>query len=76
MEINIGMPVNCMSAIIPVYQKQQVKLDLERDVAQGVLENVSSSTSVTQCHRMILSIRHSGELRPMTNLQIYNDECK
>lgn len=56
--------------------EKQVKADLERDVALGVLEKVEPNTPVTWCHQMILQRKHNGNPRLRVDLQPLNDACK
>ncbi len=50
-------------APVPAHWDKQVRADLERDVALGVLERVEPNTPVTWCHRMVLQRKHNGALQ-------------
>ena len=48
---------------IPAHWVQQVKEDLERDIALGVIERVPSNTPTTWCSRMHVVGKKTGEPR-------------
>ena len=63
-------------APVPAHWDKQVRADLERDVALGVLERVEPNTPVTWCHRMVLQRKHNRDPRQTVDLQPLNAACK
>ena len=63
-------------AIVPVHWQQQVKNDLLRDVALGILERVPYGVPVTWCHRMVITRKHDGSPRRTVDLSPLNKYCK
>ena len=57
---------------IPLHWEDQVKKDLERDCALGVIEPVPINTPVKWCARMVVVPKHSGEPRRTVDLQALN----
>ena len=57
---------------IPIHWRAQVKADLDRDVALGVLEKVEVNTPVTWVSHMVLAAKHDGTARRTIDLQPLN----
>ena len=60
----------CISG--PLHWQADVKADLDRDVALGVLEPVPVGEPVTWCHKMIICAKRKGQPRRTVNLQALN----
>ena len=60
-------------ATIPIYWREKVKKQLDRDVEMGVLEWVPMNTPETWCSRMVVTAKHNGEPRRTIDLQGLND---
>ena len=54
---------------VPIHWQEQVKADLDRDVALGVLEKVPVGNPVTWCHRMVVCAKQSGKPRRTIDFQ-------
>ena len=59
-------------ATIPVHWMEQVRADLERDIALGVLERVPQNTPSTWCARMHVVGKKTGEPRRVVDLRHLN----
>ena len=57
---------------VPVHWVEQVKSDLDRDVALGVIEEVPLNSPRTWCSRMVVVPKQSGEPRRTVDLQQLN----
>ena len=57
---------------IPIHWRKQVKSDIERDVALGVLEKVDVNTPVTWLSHMVLAAKQDGTARRTVDLQPLN----
>ena len=57
---------------IPAHWLDQVKAELERDIALGVLERVPSNTPTTWCSRMHVVGKKTGEPRRVVDLRPLN----
>ena len=57
---------------VPVHWEKQVKRDLDRDVALGVIEKVPLNCPTTWCARMVVVPKQSGEPRRTVDLQQLN----
>ena len=67
-------PVAAHSPIpIPLHWADQVKADLDRDVALGIIEPVPLNTEVTWCARMIIVPKHDGKPRRTVDFKCLND---
>ena len=64
------------AAPIPLHWQQQVKDDLDRDVALGVIERVPYGIPVTWCHRMVVTRKNDGSPRRTVDLSPLNRYCK
>ena len=62
---------------IPIshHWKQQVKADLDRDVAMGIIEPVPIGTPTTFCAKMLTVPKKSGQPRRVVDLQALNKHC-
>ena len=60
-------------ATVPAHWMKQVRLDLERDIALGVLERVPSNTPTTWCSRMHVVGKKTGEPRRVVDLRSVNE---
>ena len=63
-------------APVPIHWQDQVKADLLRDEALGVIENVPYGEPVTWCHRMVVTRKHNGSPRRTVDLSPLNKHCK
>ena len=59
-------------AKVPAHWADQVKADIYRDVALGVLEEVPENTGMSWCHRMVICRKHNGDPRRTIDLQPLN----
>ena len=67
-------PVAIHSPIpVALHWEKQVKADLDRDVALGVIEPVPINTPVSWCSRMIVVPKHDGSPRRTVDLQALNN---
>ena len=57
---------------VPLHWEEQVKSDLDRDCALGVLEKVPINTPTTWCARMVVVPKQNGEPRRTVDLQQLN----
>lgn len=57
---------------VPVHWQEQVKADILRDVALGVLEPVPIGEPVTWCHRMVVCAKKNGQPRRTVDFQPLN----
>ena len=57
---------------VPLHWEEQVKSDLDRDCALGVLEKVPINTPTTWCARMVVVPKQNGEPRRTVDLQHLN----
>ena len=57
---------------IPVHWVDQVRLELERDIALGVIERVPSNTPTTWCSRMHVVGKKDGNPRRVVDLRAVN----
>ena len=57
---------------VPVHWEEQVKKDLDKDAALGVIERVPLNSPTTWCARMIVVPKQSGEPRRTVDLQQLN----
>ena len=64
------------AAPIPLHWQEQVKSDLLRDEALGVIEKVPYGEPVTWCHRMVVTRKHDGKPRRTVDLSPLNRFCK
>ena len=64
------------AAPIPLHWQEQVKKDLFRDEALGVIEKVPYGEPVTWCHRMVVTRKHDGRPRRTVDLSPLNRFCK
>ncbi len=64
------------AAPIPLHWQEQVKKDLLRDEALGVIEKVPYGEPVTWCHRMVVTRKHDGSPRRTVDLSPLNRFCK
>lgn len=72
-----AIPKACHTpATIPLHWQQQVKADLDRDEALGVIEKVPYGEPVTWCHRMVVTRKHDGSPRRTVDLSPLNRYCK
>ena len=60
-------------ATIPVHWQEQVKADIERDIALGVLERVPQNTPTVWCSRMHVVGKKTGEPRRVVDLRSVNE---
>lgn len=60
---------------IPHHWKEQVKADLDRDVAMGIIEPVPIGTPTTFCAKMLAVAKKSGLPRRVVDLQMLNKFC-
>ena len=71
------VPKACHTAApIPLHWQEQVKNDLIRDEALGVIEKVPYGEPVTWCHRMVVTRKHDGRPRRTVDLSPLNRYCK
>ena len=64
------------AAPVPLHWQQQVREDLFRDEALGVIEKVPYGEPVTWCHRMVVTRKHDGTPRRTVDLSPLNKFCK
>ena len=57
---------------VPLHFQDQVKADIDRDVALGVLEPVPIGEPVTWCHRMVVCAKKNGKPRRTVDFQPLN----
>ena len=79
LELHVNPDAKPYIANIPTsslaHWEKQVKDNLARDIALGVIEEVEPNTPVRLCHRMILQRKHNGDPRQTVNLQHLNETC-
>ena len=63
-------------ASIPIHGQEQVKADLLRDEALGVIERVPYGEPVSWFHRMVVTRKHNGSPRRTVDLSPLNKHCK
>ena len=63
-------------APIPLHWQQQVREDILRDVALGILEEVPYGVPVTWCHRMVITRKQDGTPRRTVDLSPLNRYCR
>ena len=63
-------------AAIPLHCQQQVRDDIKRDEALGILERVPYGVPTTWCHRMVVTRKHNGSPRRTVDLSPLNKYCK
>ena len=56
-------------APIPVHFRDEIKKQLDMDVALGVLEKVPPNTPVTWCARLVIATKANGTPRRTVDLQ-------
>ena len=61
---------------VPIHWQEQVKTDLLRDEALGVIEKVPYGEPVTWCHKMVVTRKHDGSPRRTVDLSPLNKHCK
>ena len=70
-------PRDCKKAAsIPVHWQQQVRDDIKRDEALGILERVPYGVLTEWCHRMVVTRKHNGKPRRTVDLSPLNRYCK
>ena len=70
-------PKTCHTAApIPLHWQEQVKKDLMRDEALGVIEKVPYGEPVTWCHRMVVTRKQDENIVTTVNLSPLNKFCK
>ena len=57
-----------MPVLVPIHWKEQVKEQLDKDVAQCILEQVEPGTLTTWCHRMVVTAKPTGLLHHTVDL--------
>ena len=62
-------------ASIPIHWRQQIKDQLDADVALGVIEKVEPNTPTTWCHRTIWVRKPDGTPRRVVDFQSLNRQC-
>ena len=62
-------------APIPIHWRDEVKKQLEADVALGVIEKVEPNTPATWCHRAFWVRKSDGSPRRVVDLQSLNRHC-
>ena len=66
-------PVACHTPIdVPIHWRSDVKAGLDQDCSMGVIEEVSTGTPVTWCHRMVIGAKKNGKPRRTVDLQALN----
>ena len=66
-------PVACHTPIdVPIHWRSDVKAGLDQDCSMGVIEEVSTGTPVTWCHRMVIGAKKNGKPRRTEDLQALN----
>ena len=69
-------PVACHKiAPVPLHWKSRVKVDLDRDVALGVLEKVPDNIPVKWLSRMVITAKGNGEPRRTIDYQPLNRQA-
>ena len=69
-QITIHTPIS-----VPLHWQAQVKADLDRDIALGVIEPVPVGESMTWCCRMVITRKKSGGPRRCVSYQAHNKLC-
>lgn len=62
-------------ASIPIHWREEVKKQLDADVALGVIEKVEPNTPTTWCHRAIWVRKSDGSPRRVVDFQSLNRHC-
>ena len=62
-------------ATIPIHWREEVKQQLDDDVALGVIEKVEPNTPTTWCHRAIWVRKPDGSPRRVVDFQSLNKHC-
>ena len=62
-------------AQVPIHWREQVKKQLDDDVALGVIEKVEPNTPTTWCHRAIWVGKPDGSPRRVVDFQALNKHC-
>ena len=65
----------CSRAKVPIHWEDQVKDDLKRDEALGVIEKVPYGEPSTWCHRMVVTRKDNGDPRRTVDLSPLNKHC-
>ena len=60
---------------VPLHWQKQVKADLDRDIALGVIEPVPVGEPMTWCSRMVITRKKSGGPRRCVDYQALNKFC-
>ncbi|RDH89254.1 MAG: hypothetical protein DIZ77_16200 [endosymbiont of Seepiophila jonesi] len=60
---------------VPLHWQEQVKADLDRDIALGVIEPVPVGEPMTWCSRMVITRKKSGGPRRCVDYQALNKFC-
>ena len=60
---------------VPIHWREQVKSQLDRDVALGVIEKVPPGTPVTWLHNMVITPKPDGSPQRTVDLQALNRVC-
>ena len=60
---------------MPIHWREQVKKQLDDDVALGVIEKVEPNTPTTWCHRAIWVRKPDGSPRRVVDFQALNKHC-
>jgi hypothetical protein len=60
---------------IPMHWRQQVKEKLDKDVEDGVIEQVPIGEPVTWCSPMVVTAKPDGQPRRTVDLQRLNEQC-
>ena len=60
---------------IPVHWKEQAKADIERDIADGIIEPVPVGDPTIWCSPMIIVEKSEGRLRRTVDYQRLNSQC-
>ena len=68
--------VNNTPSTVALHWQEQVKADIKRDEALGILERVPYDVPVTWCHRMVVTRKHNGSPRRTVDLSPLNKFCK
>ena len=70
-------PLACHTPVaIPIHWQDQVRSDLEKDEALGVIECVLMGESVDWCHRMVVTRKQDGSSHHSVDLSLLNKHCK
>ena len=64
------------AALIPLHWQKQVKEDLTRDEALGVIERVPYGVKPSWCHRMVITRKSDGAPRRTVDLSPLNRYCQ